>query len=156
MKIFWGHSPPSRSSFLRKINFPKTRAWRGREARVTPLKLFSVNFNMIYWNCLSIPFLRFSPSFSLYLRLWYILFFPPRSAQWIVVSNCYNHKIRVFLSLVLLVFVIFCLNFNLNLIKCKVTFVGGIMSVILQEIRCNSTPLLFAFNIISLFSFMYA
>ena len=40
MKIFfWSWSPPSRSIFFKKSSFPRTRAWSGREATVTPLKL---------------------------------------------------------------------------------------------------------------------
>ena len=49
MRIFWGQSPPSRSSFLRSSNFPTTKASMGMEARVTPLKLslILVHFNVI-------------------------------------------------------------------------------------------------------------
>ena len=59
-------SPPSRRSFLRKSNFPRTRAWRGREARVTPLKLSSF---------LSLLFLEVfyssSPKISSYPYYWF-------------------------------------------------------------------------------------
>ena len=72
MKIFfWSWSPPSRSIFFKKSSFPRTRAWSGREATVTPLKLVFTAY------CCYILFCYF---LILMYLICLILFY--RSTQW--------------------------------------------------------------------------
>ena len=72
MKIFyWSWSPPSRSIFFKKSSFPRTSAWSGREATVTPLKLVFTAY------CCYILFCYF---LILMYLICLILFY--RSTQW--------------------------------------------------------------------------